>query len=152
MGRRPAPDLDGVMRLRAAGLQPTRQRLAVAAVMFARPVHLTADQVVRALHVKDPLAPAAPDADATPISRATIYATLAQFAQAGLLRELHTGGGAVVYDSNTTPHQHWVDVDSGEVHDLPPGVQLQVTGIDTLPVGLQVQDVQVMLRVKTAAA
>ena len=149
MNRRPAPDLDLVQRLRSAGLQPTRQRLAVAAVMFAQPVHLTAEQVVKTLHGG---APTVADVDATPISRATVYATLAQFAEAGLLRELHTGTGAVVYDSNPTLHPHWVDVDTGQVHDLPPGVSLQVSGIDTLPAGLQVQDVQLMLRVKTSAA
>ena len=149
MTRRPAPDLDLVQRLRSAGLQPTRQRLAVAAVMFAQPVHLTAEQVVKTLHGG---APTVADVDATPISRATVYATLAQFAEAGLLRELHTGTGAVVYDSNPTLHPHWVDVDTGQVHDLPPGVSLQVSGIDTLPAGLQVQDVQLMLRVKTSAA
>ena len=128
MTRRPAPDLDLVQRLRSAGLQPTRQRLAVAAVMFAQPVHLTAEQVVKTLHGG---APTVADVDATPISRATVYATLAQFAEAGLLRELHTGTGAVVYDSNPTLHPHWVDVDTGQVHDLPPGVRLQVSGIDT---------------------
>ena len=149
MNRRPAPDLDLVQRLRSAGLQPTRQRLAVAAVMFAQPVHLTAEQVVKTLHGG---APTVADVDATPISRATVYATLAQFAEAGLLRELHTGTGAVVYDSNPTLHPHWVDVDTGQVHDLPPGVRLQVSGIATLPAGLQVQDVQLMLRVKTSAA
>ena len=149
MNRRPAPDLDLVQRLRSAGLQPTRQRLAVAAVMFAQPVHLTAEQVVKTLHGA---APTVADVDATPISRATVYATLAQFAEAGLLRELHSGTGAVVYDSNPTLHPHWVDVDTGQVHDLPPGVRLQVSGIDTLPVGLKVQDVQLMLRVKTSAA
>ena len=120
MNRRPAPDLDLVQRLRSAGLQPTRQRLAVAAVMFAQPVHLTAEQVVKTLHGG---APTVADVDATPISRATVYATLAQFAEAGLLRELHTGTGAVVYDSNPTLHPHWVDVDTGQVHDLPPGVR-----------------------------
>lgn len=149
MNRRPAPDLDLVQRLRSAGLQPTRQRLAVAAVMFAQPVHLTAEQVVKTLHGG---APTVADVDATPISRATVYATLAQFAEAGLLRELHSGTGAVVYDSNPTLHPHWVDVDTGQVHDLPPGVRLQVSGIDTLLAGLKVQDVQVMLRVKTSAA
>ena len=149
MNRRPAPDLDLVQRLRSAGLQPTRQRLAVAAVMFAQPVHLTAEQVVKTLRGG---APTVADVDATPISRATVYATLAQFAEAGLLRELHSGTGAVVYDSNPTLHPHWVDVDTGQVHDLPPGVRLQVSGIDTLPAGLQVQDVQLMLRVKTSAA
>lgn len=149
MTHRPAPDLELVQRLRLAGLQPTRQRLAVAAVMLAQPVHLTAEQVVKTLHGG---APTVADVDVTPISRATVYATLSQFAEAGLLRELHTGTGAVVYDSNLTPHQHWVDVDTGQVHDLPPGVSLNVTGIDALPPGLQVQDVQVMLRVKTVAA
>ena len=95
MTRRPAPDLDLVQRLRSAGLQPTRQRLAVAAVMFAQPVHLTAEQVVKTLHGG---APTVADVDATPISRATVYATLAQFAAAGLLRELHSGTGAAVDD------------------------------------------------------
>ena len=48
-----------------------------------------------------------------------------------------------------TSEREWVfDFDN----DLPPGVRLQVSGIDTLPAGLKVQDVQVMLRVKTSAA
>ena len=134
-----------VQRLRNAGLQPTRQRLAVAAVMFAQPVHLTAEQVVKTLHGG---APTVADVDATPISRATVYATLAQFAQAGLLRELHTGTGAVVYDSNPTLHPHWIDLDSGQVHDLPPEVALRVDGLDKLPAGLQIEDVQLMLRAR----
>ena len=136
-----------VQRLRNAGLQPTRQRLAVAQVMFAQPVHLTAEQVVKTLHGG---APTVADVDATPISRATVYATLAQFAQAGLLRELHTGTGAVVYDSNPTLHPHWIDLDSGQVHDLPPEVALRVDGLDKLPAGLQIEDVQLMLRARRA--
>ena len=152
MTRRPPPDLALVQRLRSAGLQPTRQRLAVAAVMLRGPVHLTADQVLKALQAPASRAPAASETEAGRISRATVYATLAQFAGAGLLRELHTGSGAVVYDSSLHPHHHWVDVDTGQVHDLPPGVRLHVSGIDTLPAGLQVQDVQVMLRVKAVAA
>ena len=147
MTRRPAPDLDLVQRLRSAGLQPTRQRLAVAAVMFAQPVHLTAEQVVKTLHGA---APTVADVDATPISRATVYATLAQFAEAGLLRELHSGTGAVVYDSNPTLHPHWIDLDSGQVHDLPPEDALRVDGLDKLPAGLQIEDVQLMLRARRA--
>ena len=80
-----------------------------------------------------------------------MYATTAQFAQAGLVRELRTGTGALVYDSNPSRHQHWVDLDTGEVHDLPPGVQLTVTGADALPAGLCVEDVQVMLMVRRQA-
>lgn len=150
MHRRPPPDLALVQRLRSAGLQPTRQRLAVAAVMLSAPVHRTAEQVLKTLQAGT--AAIAQAEVAAPISRATVYATLAQFARAGLLRELHTGSGAVVYDSNLSPHQHWVDVDTGQVNDLPAGVDLHIIGLDTLPAGLQVLDVQVMLRVKAAPA
>lgn len=153
MPRRPPPDLDLVQRLRGAGLQPTRQRLAVAAVVLRRPCHLTADEVLKRLVASANAADKAIESEApgddrsSPASRATVYATLAQFARAGLLRELHTGG-PVVYDSNPTLHPHWLDVDSGQVHDLPPEVRLRVEGLDGLPPGLQVQDVQLMLRVR----
>lgn len=156
MRRRPAPDLAMVQRLLDAGLQPTRQRLAVAAVILAKPTHLTADEVLKLLHALTESAPPAieNEAPATPagvaISRATVYATLVQFARVGLLRELHTGGGAVVYDSNPTLHPHWMDVESGQVHDLPPQVTLRVDGLDKLPTGLHVEDVQLMLRVRRA--
>ena len=122
-----------IERLMNAGFTPTRQRLAVAAVMFEQPCHLNVDQVRERLKVR--------------VSRATVYSTLAQFARAGLLRELHTGG-ATVYDSVPTAHAHWVDVDTGEVHDLPPEVQLQVSGLEQLPAGMRVEDVQLMLRVR----
>jgi len=142
MARRPPSDLALVQRLRAAGLQPTRQRLAVAAVILSQPVHLTADQVLKALHIHAQSAPAAIDIEAsetTRISRATVYATLAQFTQAGLLRALHSDG-AVVYDSHPTLHPHWLDLNSGQVHDLPPGVALRVEGLESLPAGWQLQD------------
>ena len=151
---RPPPDLTLVQRLLDAGLTPTRQRLAVAAVMLSAPQHLSAEQVLKRLLALQPLAQQATESivfDPTKparISRATVYATLTQFAQAGLLRELRTGTGAAVYDSNPSRHQHWVDLDTGEVHDLPPGVQLTVTGADALPAGLCVEDVQVMLMVR----
>lgn len=155
MPRRPPPDLALVQRLRQAGLRPTRQRLAVAAVVLRRPCHRTAEEVVKALQSHAPNAQDATDLKASeapqaaPVARATVYATLAQFARAGLLRELHTGA-AVVYDSNPSLHPHWLDVDSGQVHDLPPGVQLRVDGLEGLPPELRIEDVQLMLRVRRA--
>ncbi len=151
---RPPPDLTLVQRLLDAGLTPTRQRLAVAAVMLSAPQHLSADQVLKRLLTLQPPAQPATESIVSSqtkparVSRATVYATLTQFAQAGLLRELRTGTGAAVYDSNPSRHQHWVDQDTGEVHDQPPGVQLTVTGADALPAGLCVEDVQVMLMVR----
>lgn len=152
LARRLPPDLTLVQRLCAVGLKPTRQRLAVAGVILRSPRHMTADQVLHELQASVDTAPTAIETEANSgaarISRATVYATLAQFAAVGLLRELHTGGDAVVYDSNPSGHAHWVDVDTGEVHDLPESVRCQLQGLDGLPPGLQVQDVQVVLRVQ----
>lgn len=156
MARPLLPDLALVQRLCAVGLKPTRQRLAVAGVILRAPRHMTADQVLEELQAGAHIAPPAIEIEATGraerISRATVYATLAQFAAVGLLRELHTGGDAVVYDSNPSQHAHWVDVDTGEVHDLPDSVRCQLQGLGALPPGLQVQDVQVVLRLQRQPA
>ncbi|HMW24580.1 MAG TPA: Fur family transcriptional regulator [Burkholderiaceae bacterium] len=123
-------------RLHAAGIQPTLQRLTVAAVMFERPVHLTAEQVLTAARERMP-----------EISRATVYSTLQLFVDHGLLRPLVIDGVATVYDSTTTPHHHLFDVDTGEVCDLPDG-HVQVLGLPALGKDLEVAEVDVVVRVR----
>ena len=135
------PPAGGLLqRLRSAGLQPTLQRMAIATVLLPQPVHMTAEQVLRAVqeHLPD-------------ISRATVYGTLQAFARGGLLRELAIGGQATVYDSNTAPHHHLYHVDTGEVHDLP-AEHVQVSGLPALAGGLELAGVDVIVRVRSAAA
>ncbi len=127
-------------RLRAAGLLPTLQRMAVAAVLLPRPVHMTAEQVLRAAREELP-----------GISRATVYAVLAVFVRQGLLKELPIEGEATVYDSNLRPHHHLYDLDTGEVSDLPPG-QLQVLGLPSLEGELELAEVDVIVRVRRKPA
>lgn len=154
MARQPPPDLTLVQRLLDAGLTPTRQRLAVAELMLSAPQHLSAEQVLKHLAERYQTAPTAIESGvssavyAPRVSRATVYAALAQLARAGLLRELRTGTGPVIYDSNPSHHPHWVDMDTGEVHDLPGDARLTVHGTETLPADLHVEDVQVMLMVR----
>jgi Fur family transcriptional regulator, iron response regulator len=70
-------------RLRTAGLRPTRQRVALARLLFGQcDRHVTAEQ----LH-KEAL-----DADVR-VSLATVYNTLHQFTDAGLLREVVVEAG-----------------------------------------------------------
>jgi Fur family transcriptional regulator, iron response regulator len=124
-------------RLRSAGIVPTLQRLVVAAVMLERPVHMTAEQVLSMARGRLP-----------EISRATVYATLQLFVRSGLLKELPIDGEATVFDSNTAPHHHLYDVDTGQVTDLPIGA-LQVLGLaDAIP-GLELAGVDVIVRVRT---
>ncbi len=127
-------------RLREADIVPTLQRLVVAAVMLQRPVHMTAEQALRAARERMP-----------EISRATVYGTLRLFVEHGLLKELVVDGAATVYDSNLEPHHHLYDLDSGEVSDLD-GAQLRVLGLPALGPDLEVAEVDVIVRVRRRPA
>jgi Fur family iron response transcriptional regulator len=135
----PHPDqpLSLTRRLRAAGIQPTLQRLVVGEVMLTRPVHLTAEQALRAARAQYP-----------DISRATVYGTLQLFVEHGLLRPLVIDGVATVYDSTLTPHHHVYNVDTGEVSDLPDG-HVQVLGLPDLGGDFDVAEVDVVVRVRS---
>jgi Fur family iron response transcriptional regulator len=100
---------DGVAQtLLKHGIQPSAQRLAVAAVVLHTDSHPSADQVLALLRNQD-----------ASVSRATVYNTLHLFVQRGLLRELTIAEGRVVFDPRTEPHHHFVDDETGAVSDLP---------------------------------
>lgn len=126
-------------RLRAAGVSLTLQRLAIARVLLPRPVHLTADEVWGRARELLP-----------EISRATVYNTLDLFERSGLLRRFAVDAEKVVFDSDPTPHPHIHDIDSGELYDVVPG-ELQVVGLPHLPMGTELEQVDVVLRVRRRA-
>ena len=121
-------------KLLAAGIAPTVQRRALGAMLLCAPVHVTAEQLVRAAQ-----------AQALPVSRATVYNTLRLFTERGLLRELPIEGVETVYDSTTTPHHHFYDVATGEVCDID-GAALQVAGLDAVGAGWDIDGVEVVVR------
>ena len=78
---RPA-GLDTKGMLKTAGLRPTRQRLALGELMFSKGHrHLSAE----VLHEEA-------ITNRVPVSLATVYNTLHQFTEAGLLREIAVDG------------------------------------------------------------
>jgi len=123
-------------RLNDANIRPTLQRMAVASVLLGGPVHMTAEQVLSAARDRLPS-----------LSRATVYAVLQVLVRGGLLKELPIDGAATVYDSNTQPHHHLYDIDTGAVADLPMA-QLQVLGLPASLGGAQLVDVDVIVRVR----
>ena len=121
--------------LRQHSIPLTLQRLAIAQVLFARPVHLTAEQVlVQAQGI-------VPE-----ISRATGYNTLKLFKEKGLVRELVIDPARIVYDSNTSHHYHIYDADTGEMTDIPAG-DLKVVGSANLPADVELEEVDIIIRV-----
>lgn len=97
-------------QLRAAGLRPTRQRMQILALLTrGGDRHLTAAEVLEEAQ-----------AAGLKVSFATVYNTLNNFTEHGLLKVLPLGGGRILFDTNTRPHFHLHDEETGELIELPP--------------------------------
>jgi Fur family iron response transcriptional regulator len=122
--------------LRHHNIPLTLQRLAVARVLFARPVHLTADQIL-----------ARAQAIFSDVSRATVYNSLKLFKEKGLVRELVVDPTRIIYDSNTSPHYHLYNADTGEMTDIPAG-HMQIIGTTELPENVELDELDIIVRVR----
>ncbi len=119
--------------LRDHGVQPSAQRLAVAAYVLHTDEHPSAEDVWTKVRDRLPM-----------ISRATVYNTLNLFVRKGLLRSLALAEGHVVFDRNIEPHHHAIDERSGRIYDVPWDA-VSVTGIENIP-GFRVHAYQVVMR------
>lgn len=123
-------------RLRAVGLRPTRQRVALGWLLFGRgDRHLCAetlfDEAQRAR---------------VPVSLATIYNTLNQFTQVGLLREIALDGARTYFDTNTSHHHHFF-IDGEGLTDIP-AQDVHVSNLPTPPEGMEIERVDVVVRLR----
>src|SRR5471030_3201898 len=129
------PFSNALERLRRVGLRPTRQRLALAWLLFDKDNrHVTAEQ----LHGE------AADA-AVRVSLATVYNTLHQFTAAGLLNEVVVEPGRSYFDTNVDDHHHFFFEDSGRLQDIP-GESVLVNELPTAPSGTAIRRVDVIIR------
>lgn len=120
-------------QLRAHGIQPSAQRLAVAEYVLRTQDHPSADEVLARVRGRVPM-----------ISRATVYNTLNLFVEKGLLRQFVLAEGRLVFDPHMAPHHHFVDDASGTILDVPWDA-LEVRKVEKLQ-GLDVSEYQVVLR------
>ena len=136
----PRPYTSALELLRTAKLRPTRQRLALARLLFEKgDRHVTAEQ----LHGEALAA-------SIPVSLATVYNTLHQFIEAGLLREVVVSSGRSYFDTNISDHHHFFFEQSGRLLDIP-GERIGITGLPTPPEGASIRRVDVIIRVENDA-
>jgi Fur family iron response transcriptional regulator len=123
-------------RLRQAGLRPTRQRIALAKLLFdVGDRHVTAEDLhgeATGNHVR--------------VSLATVYNTLHQFTGAGLLRQVVVDSGRSYFDTNTSDHHHFFFEDTGRLKDIP-GDAVTVSTLPAPPKGGRIRRVEVIVRV-----
>lgn len=125
------------LKLREAGLRPTRQRLSLGWILFAQgDRHLTAemlyDEAVKAQ---------------VPVSLATIYNTLHQFTEAGLLRQLVMDGNKTYFDTNPTDHHHYFVEQQEVVMDAPDCI-IDTASLPEPPEGMEISRVDVVIRLR----
>ena len=82
-----------------------------------------------------------------PVSLATVYNTLHQFTDVGLLREVAVDGSKTYFDTNTSNHHHFFIEDDNRVIDIPPG-QMGVDDVPTPPPGYEISRVDVVVRLR----
>jgi len=123
--------------LRMAGLRPTRQRIALAELLFAgRHRHVSAEE----LHAEAERA-------GTRVSLATIYNTLHQFREAGLLREVTVDASRSYFDTDTSDHHHFYIEDERRIVDIPADAVV-IASLPEPPEGMTITHVDVVVRVK----
>jgi len=131
------PSSNALDRLRAVGLRPTRQRLALARLLLENgDRHITAEQ----LHGEAAGA-------AIRVSLATVYNTLHQFTEAGLLREVVVEPGRSYFDTNTADHHHFFCEATSKLQDIP-GRDVVISGYPLPPGGTKISRVDVIIRVR----
>lgn len=118
------------------GIKPTSQRIEIGRMLLSRPQHMSADQLLSGVNQ-----------DTEIVSKATVYNTLSLFVEKGLIRQVIIDSGRVFYDSNTSPHFHLYNEDSGELMDYKAG-QMEFGDLPELPDNTTMSGIDVIIRVR----
>ena len=135
--RRGCPLSDLRDKLRRVGLRPTRQRVSLGWLLFGKgDRHITAevlfDEAMRSR---------------IPVSLATVYNTLHQFTEAGLLRQLAVDGSKAYFDTNNTEHHHFFLESENDLMDIP-GTDVVVGKTPVPPEGYEIARIDVVVRLR----
>ncbi len=139
IGNRPYSAI--IEKLRAAKLRPTRQRLALARLLFGDgDRHVTAESLhTEALSRNER------------VSLATVYNTLHQFTRVGLLREVVVDSARSYFDTNTTHHHHFFCEESQNLHDIP-CADLSLLNLPAPPQGMEINQIDVVIRTRPTSS
>ena len=127
--------------LRKVGLRPTRQRMELGWILYAKgDRHLTAEMLFEEASKAK-----------VPVSLATVYNTLNQFTDAGLLRQVAVDGSKTYFDTNVTDHHHFFVEGEDELLDIP-GAEVMVGNMPVALEGYEIARVEVVVRLKRKSA
>jgi len=129
--------------LRSRNIAPTRPRVDIAAILFSKPQHVSADDLIELIRKNN-----------IQVSRATVYNTLSAFVDGGLLKKLFISPTVLIYDSNTENHQHILNEETGEITDLhdidsESLKELAALQLQKMDIPLKITDIQIFFKAKS---
>ena len=123
--------------LREVGLRPTRQRMALGWILFAKgDRHITAEMLYEEANKAK-----------VPVSLATVYNTLHQFTDVGLLRQVAVDGSKTYFDTNVSQHHHFFVEGENDLLDIPMS-EVVVGKTPQPPEGYEVARIDVVVRLR----
>ncbi len=126
-------------KLTEYSINPTPHRLEIAEKLLAAPRHVSADHLMEELR----------DCGSA-VSRATVYNTLNLFSDKGLIGTRYVDPERVIYDSKTVPHHHCLDIETGELTDIPLD-SIEIVSLPAVPEGYELEAVEVVLKVRRSS-
>ena len=126
-----------IVQLLEHDIKPTTKRVEIAHYMLQKPQHLSAEEILSGL-----------SGDHGKVSKATVYNTLALFVNKGLIREVLINRERALYDSNSMPHHHLYNVDTGKLSDIDVDA-VSIEGVPTLPEGAKLDGYDLVIRVRS---
>lgn len=130
------PGMDVDEMLARHGISSTQQRRQIARILFARPQHLSAEQVLERVN-----------AEGYRVSKATVYNTLGLFSRKGLIREVVIDPSKIFYDSNTAPHHHYYNVSTGALSDID-AADVVLSHLPSIPQATELEGVDIIVRLR----
>ena len=127
-------------RLRLHGLRPTRQRVRLASLLLdGQNRHVRPDDIYDQLK-----------SGPAKLSRGTVYNTLRQFCDAGLLRKVRGVGDTLIYDTNLYDHHHFLNVETDELIDIQHD-KVQIKQLPDLPEDYAMDSVELTIRIRKSS-
>lgn len=126
--------------LRRVGLRPTRQRMELGWILFSKGHrHLTAEMLFEEANKAR-----------VPVSLATVYNTLNQFTEVGLLRQVAVDGSKTYFDTNVSDHHHFFLEGENALVDIP-STQVAIGAVPPALDGYEIANVEVVVRLRRKA-
>ena len=132
---------DFIEKLRSSGLRPTKQRIRICKLLFDRKktFHFTINDLSKILQKEN----------SKQISLATIYNTVHSFKKKGYLKEISVNKDKIYFDTNTSDHHHFLDINTNELIDLKKEYVDKIRIKKNLP-GKKINSIEVLVKIENS--